>query len=54
MYEPFEALMQDALGDTHIDVIEVNGDMTICMPDDPIYITKQQAKQFFGLVEAKE
>ena len=32
-------------------VWDINGTMCVALPDDPVYITKEQAMEFFGLVE---
>lgn len=34
-----------------VEVWNINGSMCIAMEDDPIYITREQAKKFFGLCE---
>lgn len=35
-----------------VEVFPVNGNMAIMLPDDPVYITKQQAMKFFDLIES--
>ena len=44
----FEAVRQ--LG-SPLEVWDIDGVMTIAHPDDPIYITKEQAMKFFDLQE---
>ena len=34
-----------------VEVWNINGSMCIAVDDDPIYITKEQAKAFFNLTE---
>ena len=50
MYESFLALAQ-GVTDFDVSVIETNQTMTICTTTAAVYITKEQAMQFFGLVE---
>jgi hypothetical protein len=56
MYEDFEAMAQGAC-DYRVAVIETSTEefgsmMTICATEEAVYITKEQAMKFFGLVEA--
>ena len=37
-----------------IEVWNINGQMCIACDDDPIYITKENAKKFFNLTEIEE
>lgn len=50
MYESFLALAQGET-DFWVEVIETNQTMTICTATEAVYITKEQAMKFYGLVE---
>lgn len=40
--------------DFQVETFEVNGKMCLPGPDECLYISKQQAMEFFGLVEAEQ
>lgn len=54
MYQPFDATIQLAQGESTVPVVELNNQMVICAHDYPIYITKEQAMKFFNLEPKKE
>ena len=37
-----------------VEVWNIGGNMCVALPDDPVYITKEQAMKFFNLVEAPQ
>lgn len=58
MYESFQAQGMDRFSDFKVDVFSVKSnktqtpDMCIATKEGPIFITKEQAMKFFGLVDA--
>lgn len=48
--QSFLAIMQLALGEAHVEVINIGGIMTVCCEQGPIYISREQAMAVYDLV----
>lgn len=49
-YLPFFAMAQGKT-DYAVEAININGMLTLCATEEAVYVTKQQAMAFFGLVD---